>query len=97
MNAVVETTTLHNKEWKTYQRSKERKMDKKEQREFQYAWGNEIFHWPEFLAFAKRLNINTTLPIQNVTIDLPCDNLASITLRYSGEDTQKIEVESSKE
>jgi len=69
-------------------------MSEKKHREFQQTSGREIFHWPEFQALAKRLNIDTSLPIQNLSIKLPAHNIAVIKLRYSGEDAQKIHVES---
>ena len=48
--------------------------------------GNHVWKWPEFLAFATRLGIDTTLPMTSLQIDIPCDREVVVTQEFYGRD-----------
>jgi hypothetical protein len=46
----------------------------------------EVFHWPEFIALAQRLGIDTSRPTTNLTLYLPADGVVEIRHEYHGQD-----------
>lgn len=52
--------------------------------------GQEVFHWPEFQALAKRLGIPLDLPTTSLTIVLEHEKLVQITHITYGEDLQEV-------
>ncbi len=52
--------------------------------ECQPVFGEEVYHWPEFVAFAKRLGIEWELPTTTLTITLPLGDLVRIAHDYQG-------------
>ncbi len=84
---AIETTNLHNKTWRTFQpfygagfMRTDLEANAKS-REYEAPLGRDVFHWPEFQALAKRLMIDMTVPITEVTIKLPCEGLAVVTVK----------------
>ena len=47
-----------------------------------YAEGYDVFRWPEFQAFAKRLGLDTTLPTTDMCIFIPLEGSVRITQEY---------------
>ena len=58
-----------------------------------YVSGPEVYNWPEFIAFAKRLGIPWELPTVDITITLPLDGLVRIAHDYTGKERHLPEVE----
>jgi hypothetical protein len=52
------------------------------------ALGHDVYHWPEFKAFATRLGIPWDLGTVFVTIELPLEGPVMITHKYQGETTE---------
>ena len=50
--------------------------------------GYEVFHWPEFLAFAQRCGVDTTKAIKSISFSLEEGSSVLITLVQMGEDMQ---------
>ncbi len=55
-------------------------------KQYEIPCGRDVFHWPEFQALAKRLMIDVTMPITEVTIVLPCEESAMVTVERRGLD-----------
>ena len=47
----------------------------------------EVFHWPEFRAFAERLGVPLGKPIRSLTVHLAMGQIATYSLELNGEDT----------
>lgn len=76
---IIDTTTLHNRKWRTFQ-------PVREERDVEGNQGADVYHWPEFKAFAKRLGIAHELPTLNITITIPVDGVVVVAHDYQGED-----------
>lgn len=50
--------------------------------------GYEVFHWPEFLAFAKRCGVDISKPIKSISFTLAEGECVLITVSQLGEDMQ---------
>lgn len=53
------------------------------------AWGQDVFHWPEFRALAERLGIPLETLTTEITIHIPFDGLATVWHTYRGGDTKE--------
>jgi hypothetical protein len=48
----------------------------------------EVYHWPEFTALCKRLNILVDLATRDLTISLPLDGVVEVTQTYHGREVR---------
>lgn len=55
--------------------------------------GYEVYHWPEFIAFAKRLGVPWELPTIDLNIFIPVDGFVKITQEF---DADEFSIESKK-
>lgn len=55
------------------------------------ATGWEVWQWPEFTAFAKRLGVELDLPTRSLTIHIPYDGITEITQGYIGRDVPAVD------
>lgn len=51
-----------------------------------YPSGREVYHWPEFQAFAKRLGIDWNLPTVDLCIFIPLDGNVKVVHEYLGDE-----------
>ena len=75
----IETTTLHNKEFRTHVNTDAPTIRQNDQK----PWTQEVLGWPEFKAFADRLGIELEDPNADLTIKLAVE-LIEITPPQSG-------------
>ncbi len=75
MAEPIDTTTIHNEKWRTFQQIKGRC------REHETADGHSVFRWPEFQAFMQRLGVDVEAPITDITIKIPCEDAVEVILR----------------
>jgi hypothetical protein len=54
--------------------------------EYKMVTGFDVYHWPEFKAFAERLGIEYELLTTNVTITIPVEGVVVIAHDYHGRD-----------
>jgi len=54
--------------------------------EYEPVFGREVYHWPEFRAFAERLGLEYELPTTEITITIPLEGLVTIAHDYHGKD-----------
>lgn len=82
---TVETTSLLNKDFKTFKEVRETCKALK----YKIPEGIEVFRWEEFQRFAQRLGIDVEAPITNLTIEVPVDGLVRVTSVVHGLDTRE--------
>ena len=75
---AVETTDVHNEKFKTY---------RTENDVSNRPTGRDVWRWPEFQAFAKRLGIDTSKPNTSLSITLEMDECVKIHETYLSSDT----------
>ncbi len=91
---AIDTTSIRNKEWRTSRPSSGAKVmpsdaeQKPKALTQKYADGYDVWRWPEFQAFTKRLMIDEGAPITSLTICVPCDGNVTITQEFIGLDSE---------
>lgn len=51
---------------------------------------SEVSQWPEFVAFVKRLGVDTSKPISSLVIEMPSqDSMVKLTIVQNGIDSHK--------
>jgi len=96
MKREADTTTNHNKEYRTFapiqipegieEKAKEAGLKSPEH---PAALGLDVFWWPEFIALAKRLHLDLEKPTTAVTIRVDVNDVVRITQEYNGQDGNK--------
>ncbi len=61
-----------------------------EDRTFNPTTSFDVFHWPEFIALAKRLNIDLSKGIRKCRVSLDIDDAVIINCEYVGEDVKPV-------
>jgi len=56
---------------------------------FKAALSRDVWKWPEFQAFTKRLRIDVNTPTTNLTIRIPLGEVVSITQEFYGSDCER--------
>lgn len=55
-------------------------------RKFESADGYDVWRWPEFLAFAKRLGLDMGAPTTKFLLYISCDELVKVIHEFNGQD-----------
>lgn len=91
--SLQETTTLHNKEFKTHQPAAnpnpETDSTKAKRLIHPVADGYEVFHWPETQALLKKLGVNLEDPIISIAVEIPIDGGVRVIQEFYGLDISK--------
>ena len=83
---AIDTTSLHNKKYRTYRPSPKNSEGNIVSEQVNPPESTEVYHWPEFKAFAKRLGIAYKKLTTKLTITLDCDCLVRVAHDYHGEE-----------
>ena len=82
---IVDTTTVHNEKYRT-KKLVDESGDPVKVGQVNHPTGFEVYKWPEFKAFCKRLGIEWEAPTIDLCIYIPLDGLVKITTEYLGDE-----------